>query len=295
MPGLRSLFHAAALLGALAVFALAPQPAAAQAVNQITQISPNSAAQGTVGLRVSFTLDSDAPPAPPAGIMPTSVTLGTMSGSSVTHASQYLVTAVFTIPANEPVGAKDPVIVFPLPTGTLTYSMSGGFTATSGQAGPPTITTEPAARSVCAGSSVSFTVAALGEPPLSYQWQKDGGDIGGATSATLAIAPVALGDAGSYRCVVTNGLGKATSNAAVLSVAAGPCSDAYAVVDTGQSECYDASGIIACPAAGAAYHGQDSQHAGTPNIQWTDAFGSSGTWYYDVRAYNANCPAEGPQ
>ena len=36
---------------------------------------------------------------------------------------------------------------------------------------------------------------------------------------------------------------------------------------------------------------------GTPNIQWTDTSGDapgSGTWYYQVTAYNAYCPAEGP-
>jgi len=36
---------------------------------------------------------------------------------------------------------------------------------------------------------------------------------------------------------------------------------------------------------------------GTANIQWTDTSGDvpgSGTWYYQVTAYNSNCPAEGP-
>jgi hypothetical protein len=37
--------------------------------------------------------------------------------------------------------------------------------------------------------------------------------------------------------------------------------------------------------------------AGTPNIQWTDTSGDvppSGTWYYQVTAFNAACSAEGP-
>jgi hypothetical protein len=37
--------------------------------------------------------------------------------------------------------------------------------------------------------------------------------------------------------------------------------------------------------------------AGTPNIQWTDTSGDvppSGTWYYQVTAYNGICAAEGP-
>ena len=37
-----------------------------------------------------------------------------------------------------------------------------------------------------------------------YQWQKDGQDLAGEAADTLVIAAAALGDAGSYTCVVTN-------------------------------------------------------------------------------------------
>ena len=37
---------------------------------------------------------------------------------------------------------------------------------------------------------------------------------------------------------------------------------------------------------------------GAANLQWTDSSGDDPTpsaiWYYQVTAYNANCPAEGP-
>ncbi len=36
----------------------------------------------------------------------------------------------------------------------------------------------------------------------------------------------------------------------------------YPVVDTGQTSCYDSSNVIACPAAGQAFAGQDAQQAG---------------------------------
>jgi len=36
----------------------------------------------------------------------------------------------------------------------------------------------------------------------------------------------------------------------------------YKIVDTGQSTCYDQLSAISCPEAGAAFYGQDSQHAG---------------------------------
>ena len=46
----------------------------------------------------------------------------------------------------------------------------------------------------------------------------DGGNISGATTATLSITNALLSDAGSYSVVVTNGAGDVTSNAATLTV-----------------------------------------------------------------------------
>ena len=117
---------------ALIVAVLATTRAAGQMANQITAVSPGSAAQGTSGLTVTFTLDTDAPPPPPAGILPTSVTLGSLTGSSVTHASQTTVTAVFNISGSEAIGYKDASIVFPGPGGTLTFSKSSSFQVTAG-------------------------------------------------------------------------------------------------------------------------------------------------------------------
>jgi hypothetical protein len=82
----------------------------------------------------------------------------------------------------------------------------------------PTISTNPGQRIVCAGGSATFTVAAGGSSPLSYQWRKNTVNVGGANSPSLTISPAAVGDAGSYDCVVTNGCGSATSNSANLIV-----------------------------------------------------------------------------
>ena len=67
------------------------------------------------------------------------------------------------------------------------------------------------------GLSVSFTVTATGVNLL-YQWQKDGVDIAGATSAAYTISSVTESDEGEYRCVVFNDAGVVTSNAANLIV-----------------------------------------------------------------------------
>ena len=48
----------------------------------------------------------------------------------------------------------------------------------------PTITTQPANQTVNAGQTATFSVTATGTAPLSYQWQKNGANITGATSAS---------------------------------------------------------------------------------------------------------------
>ncbi len=82
-----------------------------------------------------------------------------------------------------------------------------------------TIVTQPANQTVAAFTTATFTVAATGVPAPTYQWQKDGVSISGATSATLSISSASAADVGSYTVVVSNGLGSAvTSGAATLAI-----------------------------------------------------------------------------
>jgi hypothetical protein len=84
----------------------------------------------------------------------------------------------------------------------------------------PVVLVDPADTTAAVGAPVSFTVLAAGSEPLSYQWLKDGLEIGGATMATLTITSVLDSDAGSYACVVSNSAGTATSVAAQLTILA---------------------------------------------------------------------------
>lgn len=84
----------------------------------------------------------------------------------------------------------------------------------------PYITNHPADASIAEGQSVTFTVSSLGTTPFSYQWQKDGIDLTGATTAMFTISDAASDDSGNYRVVVSNTAGNATSDAASLSVIA---------------------------------------------------------------------------
>jgi hypothetical protein len=102
----------------------------------------------------------------------------------------------------------------PSPTFEYTISVSADSTA-------PSITTQPTAQSATVGQSVTFIVAASGNPTPTFQWRKDGANISGATSATLTLSSVSLTDAGSYSVVVTNSAGSVTSNAVALTVQSG--------------------------------------------------------------------------
>lgn len=83
----------------------------------------------------------------------------------------------------------------------------------------PTITQQPANLSVTAGQGASFTVAATGTAPLSYQWQRGSVDIPGATGTTYTLAAPVVGDSGAtFRAVVSNIAGNASSNNATLTV-----------------------------------------------------------------------------
>ena len=71
------------------------------------------------------------------------------------------------------------------------------------------ITSQPVNQTACSGNSVSFASAATGSG-LSYQWRKgiinliNGGNISGATSATLTINPISIADvASNYNVVIT--------------------------------------------------------------------------------------------
>jgi pectin methylesterase-like acyl-CoA thioesterase len=83
---------------------------------------------------------------------------------------------------------------------------------------PLVITTNPASLTVTAGQSAAFTVAAVGIPNPTYQWQHAGTNLPGATSATLNLAVATMDNAGSYACTATTPAGSATSSTATLTV-----------------------------------------------------------------------------
>ncbi len=83
----------------------------------------------------------------------------------------------------------------------------------------PNISAQPTSKTVSVGSSVTFSVSATGAAPLTYQWQRNGTNIAGATAAAYTLASVTATDNGArFRVVVSNAAGNATSTEATLTV-----------------------------------------------------------------------------
>jgi alpha-tubulin suppressor-like RCC1 family protein len=82
----------------------------------------------------------------------------------------------------------------------------------------PSIITHPVNTLATAGSEVTLTASAASASVLTYQWQKNGFDVSGATNATLSLHNASVSDSGLYRLVVSNELGIAYSRNARLRV-----------------------------------------------------------------------------
>jgi hypothetical protein len=130
----------------------------------------------------------------------------------------------------------------------LLTSCGGGNSTPPPPPVAPSITTQPTSQTVTAGQTGSFSVAATGTAPLSYQWQKNGANIVGATTASYTTPVTTSSDSAStFQALVSNTAGTATSAAATLTVNAAPQfhltgmqqspfpSDFFTVSDSGQN------------------------------------------------------------
>ena len=104
----------------------------------------------------------------------------------------------------------------------------------------PSITTQPTSQLVTAGQTATFSVAATGTAPLSYQWRKNSAAISGATSSTYTTPAAASSDSGAqFTVLVSNTIGSVASSPATLTVtssAAFPAWVSPGLVRVGQTD-----------------------------------------------------------
>jgi hypothetical protein len=117
----------------------------------------------------------------------------------------------------------------------------------------PSITTQPSSQTVTAGQAATFTVAATGTAPLSYQWRKNGVAISGATSSIYTTSATTSSDSGTqFTVLVSNTVGSVTSNPATLTVtssAAFPAWVSPSLVRVGQTDAPGTTSSVALSGA----------------------------------------------
>ena len=80
------------------------------------------------------------------------------------------------------------------------------------------ITVQPQSLTNLLGTPASFSIGAIGAPPLTYQWQFNGTNLAAQTQSVLSLTSVRPLDAGTYQVVVSNAFGTMLSSNATLAV-----------------------------------------------------------------------------
>jgi O-glycosyl hydrolase len=148
-------------------------------------------------------------------------------------------------------------IVVGFTNGSADQAKISGLEVTTAGTAPtataPAITTQPANQSVTAGATATFSVAASGTAPFTYQWRKGGAAISGATAATYSTPATTTADSGSvFSVVVTNSAGSATSGNATLTVTAATVAPAITTQPASQSVTAGATATFSVAASGTA-------------------------------------------
>ena len=171
-------------------------------------------------------------PAPPAVLVqPTNQTVavgGSATFTVVANGNQPL-TYQWNLNGTNIIGATSPVLLL----NNLQLTNAGNYTVLVTNAYgsvlssnatltvftiPPFITAQPTNQTVLLGNLATFSVAAGGTAPLSYQWALGLTNIVGATNSGLLLSNVQLTNAGNYTVLVTNASGSILSSNAVLTV-----------------------------------------------------------------------------
>jgi len=142
---------------------------------------------------------------------------------------------------------------------------------------------QPGDQSVTEGESVTLSAQASGADDVSYQWQKNGNDISGATGASFTIEAAALSDAGQYAVVASTADAALRSSFATVTVEAvvvepaTPASAAIVITEGGLAS------ITITGTVGEVYTVEASTDLGTWVTRATDLANEEGTVVFEER------------
>jgi hypothetical protein len=129
--------------------------------------------------------------------------------STSVMSSNLPVTTEFAVPASAPAGNYSLVVV------------ANGISSDLAQfcyRVPPAVSLQPASQTLALLSTTAFSLTSSGCAPLSYQWTKNGANIGGATASSFSISNAMVSDSGNFQVVVTNAYAAVTSSVSALTV-----------------------------------------------------------------------------
>ena len=82
----------------------------------------------------------------------------------------------------------------------------------------PVIIKQPSGQLMVVSQTMTLSVQAQGQAPLTYQWRFNGENLSGATGATLVLTNAQISHSGEYEVVVMDSNGATTSGAATVLV-----------------------------------------------------------------------------
>lgn len=182
----------------------------ASALGVLLGLALNCGAAVVVGSKVTFAATVDGSPVPTLQWKKDGVDIAGATGTSYIIAAVALGDAgVYRVTAANVAGSADSA------DAVLTVELAPLVVVNVA----PTFSSQPTASlTAVAGGGVALSATATGVPAPSYQWQKNGTAIAGATNASLALTGVTAGDSGTYVLVASNSVGSVNSSAALVTV-----------------------------------------------------------------------------
>ncbi|MCX8517816.1 MAG: DUF1566 domain-containing protein [Rhodoferax sp.] len=144
----------------------------------------------------------------------------------------------------------------------------------------PSISSQPAAQTITAGQTATFSVVATGIAPLGYQWKKGGINIPDAINSTYTTPVMSSAGSGvEYSVVVSNSAGTVTSSSATLTV------HRYSLVANASGGFYDKTECVKDNSTGRVWEGKTASGPRAGTLYFTNYDSITSAQKYDGSAY----------